>query len=293
MMGGSLGNSLSPLFAALAILLAERLHSTGAAWASDLKTWQIAFFLVGAPGLIVALVFWLVVAEPARRQRIAAPAQGFPLAPLWQTLKAQRGAYGTLICAAVLNVTCIYASIGWMPTLFVRVHHWSPVKIGTTFSLINIPFALSGALAAGWTMSWLVRRGRRDAPLVMVLGHASALLLCGTAACLSPWPGLTLALNAVTAMTSTWSYAAALSGLTQITPNELRGQIAAIYTLCTGLFSMTVGSFVVGLLSDVAFRGPTGIAPSLASVFAVCAIGSICVALVGRRAYRRAEAGIH
>ncbi len=289
MMGGSLGNSLSPLFAAMAILLADHLHRTGAAWAVDMKTWQIAFFLVGAPGLVVALVFWLVVAEPVRRQRMAASAQGFPLAPLWAALTAQRGAYATLISAAVLNVTCIYASIGWMPTLFVRVHQWSPVKIGAAFSLVNIPVALCGALVAGWAMSWLARRGRRDAPLTMVLGHACAILLCGTVACLSPWPTLTLALNAVTALTSTWSYAAAMTGLNQITPNELRGQIAAIFTLCTGLFSMTVGSFAVGFLSDVVFRGPGGVAPSLACVFAVCAVGSIAVLLAGRHSYRRAE----
>jgi MFS family permease len=289
MLGGSLGTGMASLAAALAIILADHLHATGVPWAVHLKTWQITFFLIGAPGLAVSLLFVLTVREPERRgARVAIG--GFPLKPLWEAMKFNRKAYAALMGGAVLNVTCIYAGIGWMPTLFMRVHHWSPAKVGSIFGFIGLPVGMTGALVVGWTMAWLGSRGRRDAPILMAMGHSLTTLCLGTMACLAPRPEITLALNGMTAITSTWSYAAAMTGLNQITPNELRGQIAALYTLFTGLVSMTVGSFLVGFLSDTVYHGPTAVAGSLATVYAVCAGLALIVLVSGRKAYGRAEA---
>ena len=288
MLGSSLGTGMASGFTALAIVTADWLHATGVVWAAPLKTWQITFLLIGAPGLLVALLFLLTVREPARRgARVVG--EGISLRPLLQVLGASRGAYIALIGGAVLNVTCIYASIGWMPTLFMRVHHWSPAKVGSVFAAIGLPVGMSGALIAGWTMSWLTSRGRRDAPILMTMGHSLMTLSFGTAAVLAPRPEVTLVLNAMTSITSTWSYAAAMTGLNQITPNEMRGQVAALYTLFTGLISMTLGSYLVGFLNDHAFHGPAGVQPSLAAVYAGCTGLALVIMLLGRGAYQRAE----
>lgn len=288
MTGASLGTGLASAFAALAITVADRLHANGVAWAAPLKTWQITFFLIGAPGILIALLFMLTVREPARRgARVAAT--GKSLKPLLKTLRASRGAYVALMGGAVLNVTCIYASIGWMPALFMRVHHWKPAKVGSVFAAIGLPIGITGALLVGWTMSWLTSRGRKDAPILMAMGHSATTLFLGTAAVLAPRPEITLTLNAMTAITSNWSYAAAMTGLSQITPNELRGQISALYTLFTGLISMTLGSFLVGYLNDTAFHGPTGVQPSLATVYVGCTTLALIVMLFGRKSYQAAE----
>ena len=89
---------------------------------------------------------------------------------------------------------------------------------------------------------------------------------------------------------TTWSYAGALTGINQITPNEMRGQIVAIYTLLVGLVSVGLGSFVVGFLSDRVYGGHLAIAPSLATVYALCgAIGAILL-MLGRPHFRLAAA---
>jgi len=288
MLGGSAGLALSPLFAAAAIWVADMLRVGGAPWAASLAVWQVAFILVGAPGLLIALVMAVTVREPARRGPVVV-AGGFSLRPIWQALRARPAAYLALGGGAVLNVTCIYAQIGWMPALFMRVFHWGPIQIGPAFSAVSLLFGMSGALAAGWTMAWLTRRGRRDAPILISMGHSLATLVFGVAACLSPRPEIALGLNGLAAIASTWSYAAAMTGLNQITPNQLRGQIMAIYTLGTGLISMTVGTLFVGLLADNVFRAPTGVAASLASVYAAFSILALIVLAAGRRAYEAAE----
>ncbi|HEY7901052.1 MAG TPA: hypothetical protein VIC25_07700, partial [Caulobacteraceae bacterium] len=163
------------------------------------------------------------------------------------------------------------------------------IQIGPAFSAVSLLFGMSGALVAGWTMTWMAKRGRRDGPILISMIHSLTTLVFGVAACLSPRPEITLGLNGLAAIASTWSYAAAMTGLNQITPNQLRGQIMAIYTLGTGLISMTAGTLFVGLLADNVFRAPGGVAPSLASVYAACSIAALIVLAAGRRAYATAE----
>ncbi len=294
MLGSSLGTGMASLFAAGAIVLSDHLHNTGVPWAAHYKTWQITFFMIGAPGLLVSLLFFLTVREPTRRGlRLAADgsalASAISLKPLWAVMKANRRAYLALLGGAVLNVTAIYAQIGWMPALFMRVHHWTPAKVGAVNGLVGVPVAMCGALFAGWTMSYLMRKGRHDAPIIMTIGDSLVRLTIGVAACLAPRPEITVALNVIAGVTSTWSYASAMTGLNAITPNELRGQMTAIYTLCTGLISMTLGSFIVGSLSDHVFDGATGVAGSLATTYAGCSLLALLVLIPGRKFYAAAE----
>jgi MFS family permease len=294
MVGSSLGNAMALLFASGAIVLSDRLHAQGAPWAAHLAAWQITFFMIGAPGLFVALLVGLTVREPARKGAgsgsDAASGEPGSLRPLWAVMKTNRRAYIALMGGAVLNVTSIYAQIGWMPTLIMRVHHWSAAKVGAFQGGIGFPVAMCGAVFAGWTMSWLTKRGRRDAPILMTMADAVMRLTVGAAACLAPRPEITLTLNAICGVTATWSYAAAMTGLNQITPNEMRGQVTALYTLLTGLVSMTLGSFVVGFLSDHVYRGTGGIAGSLATAYIGCSILALAIMIPGRKDYAAAEA---
>ena len=110
----------------------------------------------------------------------------------------------------------------------------------------------------------------------------------GTAKCFAPTPELALVGHVFTSLFATWAVTAALTALNQVTPNQLRGQVVAVYTLLTGLVGIAVGSGAVGFLSDTVFNYPTGIAPSLALVcFTGGAVG-IAILAYGRIGYETA-----
>jgi MFS family permease len=107
----------------------------------------------------------------------------------------------------------------------------------------------------------------------------------GTIKSLTPDTTIALGAHVVTSLFAIWAVTAALAGLNQITPNQFRGQITAIYTLFTGLVGVTIGPLMVGLLSDHVFPGPKGLQPSLATMYAVGGIGGVLLLLAARKSY--------
>jgi hypothetical protein len=70
-----------------------------------------------------------------------------------------------------------------------------------------------------------------------------------------------------------------------VTPNQLRGQVVAVYTVLFGFAGVAIGSVAVGLLNDYVFTDVGGVAPSLALVCAVCGLTGIALLWYGRPAY--------
>lgn len=285
MLGSSLGTGMSYVMAGAAIHTAALLAG-GSSWFAQLPVWQLTFLMIGAPGLLVSIIFLLTVKEPVRRGKIAAPVAGkAQLGPLLKALRANRAAYVALLVGPVINVTAVYANLGWQPSLFIRVHEWTAPQVAVAMASIALPIGMSGALIAGWTLAFLIKRGRKDAPILMTMGQSISLIVFSASAALAPTPQIALMFMAFGAVASTWSFTSALTGLNQITPNELRGQVTAVYTLGTGLVSMTAGTFLVGFLNDNVFPGPKQIGSSLATVYASCGFLGAIVLLSGRKAF--------
>ncbi len=288
LLGGTIGTTAGYLIGSLAIMVSGSVRALAPTLLANTHDWQITFFIAGAPGVLVALLFLLSVREPARHEK-AGVAQPFSLRPVLAHVRANGRAFFTLLAGTVLNVTCIYAQISWLATLVIRVHGWSAAQIGTALAIIS-PVGGFSSLTVGWAMGWWLRRGRTDAPVLASLTHSIVLLVFAPITALAPSPQFGLVPYIAYNMCSNWSSAAALTGLNQISPNELRGQVSALYTLLTGLISLTLGGFTVGFLNDQVFTGNNGIAPSMAIVFASCSLMAVIVLATGRPAFRAAVA---
>ncbi len=288
LLGGTFGTVAGYVLGTIAILTADWVRGVFPGLLDTLHNWQVTFFLAGAPGIIVAALVWLTVREPARREKATAT-DALQFAPLFKHLKLNARAYFALLMGTVLNVTGIYAQIAWGATLVIRVHGWKAADVGTAFAVIAIVGAASSVIV-GWFISALVKRGYTDAPMLAALMHSFSMMIFGPLACLAPTPLWGLVPYIAFNIFANWSSASALMGLSQITPNEMRGQATALYTLLTGLVSLTVGSYSVGFLTDHVFTSPTGIAPGLAVVFGAVGLLGVVVLAWGRSAFRASVA---
>jgi MFS family permease len=134
----------------------------------------------------------------------------------------------------------------------------------------------------------MAKRGRTDGPILVMMTQCAVWAVFGTAKCFAPTPELALTGHVVTSLFATWALTSTLTALNQVTPNQLRGQVVAVYTFFMGLVGIGVGAVVVGFLSDTVFPGATGIAPSLAIVSALGGTAGIAVLWYGRRDYQGA-----
>lgn len=287
MMGGSVGIGIAYLFGAVAISFAGDLRAAYPALLGNFFEWQIVFLIVGAPGLLLAILMAVTIREPERRGTIQV-SQKVSLVPLWREIRTNRVALLAIMFGAIMNVMIVNAMLSWFPTLLIRVHGWEAAKIATYLALVGVPVGLVSALTAGWILSAMAKRGRTDGPILVMMTQCAVWAVFGTAKCFAPTPELALAGHVMTSLFATWAVTSALTALNQVTPNQLRGQVVAVYTMFMGLVGIGVGAVVVGVLSDVVFPDPTGIAPSLAIVSATGGVAGIAVLWYGRRDYQGA-----
>lgn len=285
LLGGTLGTTAGNVLGGNATAIAEMTRAIAPASIDALANWQLVFIAVGLPGAVVAAIFQLTVREPARRE--VSKQEKWSLKPVVEQVRLNAFAYTAIMVSAILNVACIYAQISWVPTFVMRVYQWTPEDVGWFLGAAGIVGATS-SITVGWFMSWLIAKGRDDAPLIAIALHGITCMVFGTIACLSPVASVMVVAMFCKAICSNWSTSALLMGLSQITPNEQRGQLVAFYTLINGLIALSAGAYIIGLLTDTVFTEPTGIRYSLTIVFACGGAGAALLVWAGRPAFRAA-----
>ena len=108
--------------------------------------WRTAFFVVGIPGLVFSILFYLTVKEPRRGATDAAnqPLQTYTLRFVLKTLYSTK-TFMWLAVASALNVFCIYGLLNWAPSFLQRLHGLKSAQAGTYLGLI---YGIGGAIGS-------------------------------------------------------------------------------------------------------------------------------------------------
>lgn len=247
----------------------------------SIRSWQLVFLIVGAPGLIVATLA-LTLKEPDR-----GPGGGqAAVSEVWHYTMRHRRTLATLAFGFACSSAVNYGIATWLATFFVRTHGWTAGEAGALQGLLTMTLGPAGALGGGWFSDRLVARGHVDGPLlVAILAAAGMLVTAGTYPLVaSPRvaAGLLVAVNVFAAM----PWGAANAAVAEALPPRLRGQGTALYLLVVNLFAGVVGPTSVAVLTDRVFASPSGLRYSLAlcAVFGMTAV--IAILASGRSAYR-------
>jgi MFS family permease len=211
--------------------------------------WQLTFFAVGLPGLLVALAF-LFMREPLRQTALANDPDlaGNGMRDMLGYVGARWTTYASFV-ALICVMTIVAYSQGFMPAAFERTWGWKPQVYAAYNGIALILIGPATVYAMGALSDYLTKRGVRDAPLRIIF--AASLVLVPTAALpmllANPWPAFfllcvnTAAVAAVTAV--------GVTALLNITPAPIRAQVIALYYMAISLTGLLLGPTTVGLLS--------------------------------------------
>ena len=284
--GVALGAGLAFAFGAQAVTLVGHLPDT-LPLVGTLRDWQLAFVIVGLPGLLVALLVLLIVHDPrpAAARDAAAPAMFAGLPTLW---RANRRLILLYLAAISALTGSGYASLTWLPAHFIRNFGWTPQQAGLTLGVMLMVAGVAGALAAGATGSFLARRGVIDAPLRVIL--AAALLHAPFTACVTlvGSDNLAVLLMAPATFLSSAFVALGPAAVQAATPVALRGRVAAIVLMVTSLAGMVAGPVGVGALTSFVFADDKAVGLGLAIVAGLLSLVGGLLLMAALAPYRAA-----
>lgn len=212
--------------------------------------WRWAFLIIGAPGLLVALLAWLTVREPVRgryeraEQKPSSSAFG-DIRALWG-----RKTYRQLLLAVAIGNFAANGLGQWTPAFFVRVHGLSLAEMGFWLGAASGIGGVLGMVGGGALSIRLVSRDRRWEVWfpALTIGLAMPLYLVTF---LTPVTSLALIAKFLSAFVAALGYGVGLSAVQSVTPPNMRAMAIALVMFAAALIGMGLGPLAVGFLSDL------------------------------------------
>lgn len=262
--GAFFGAGLSFLVGGLVIQAVAKAGPISLPLLGDVKAWQLVFFAVGLPGILVALLM-LTVQEPVRRGRLAV-AGGIPLGDVLRYTRQRWRVFVLHFIGFALLAVPITTIITWAFVYFTRVLAFTPPQAALRLGGMLLVLSPLGVYTGGWLADFLQRRGYRDATLRVALIAASGLLPLSAVSALVTDRDLVIALFGPLIFFASLSMALAPAALQVVTPNQMRGQVSAVWMLVLNLVTAGVGPSAVGAITDYVFGDPLAVGKSIALV---------------------------
>lgn len=271
-MGVSLGAGIANLVGAWAIGIATAMPAVMLPFVGELRPWQLVFLMVGLPGVVIAALMF-TVREPARRDRLAiATADGrrteeISFRDTLRFLRARAGMYTTHFLGMSVVTIIGYAYFFWVPTMFVRTWGWSIPEAGYAYGLVVLIAGPIGVNLGGWIADSLYQRGYKDGQMRTCLISAVLVLVpASVIGPLMPTPALAILGLIPSTMAAAVVTATGAAALMMVTPNQLRGQVTAMYYFVINALGLTLGPTAVALVTDYGFADPAALRYSIAVV---------------------------
>jgi MFS family permease len=281
----SLGAGIGSLISAFVIPWAKGGGRIDAGMLGSLAPWQVTFFMVGLPGLLVAIAFFLM-REPERRLAVAHDAnlKGNGFLDAMGYVGRHWATYLTFVLP-VCVMTIIAYSQQFMAPAFERTWGWPAEKYAyiNAFALILIGPAtviLLGALSDRWSQS-----GTKDAPFRLLIIGFFIMIPSAILPFFMPTPEMAYAILCINTVGIGMVSAVNVTSLLLITPAPIRGQVVALFYVTISMAGLFLGPTTVGILSTDVF-GESELRLALASVPALYGLIPALLIPTALRLYR-------
>ncbi|MGP3770050.1 spinster family MFS transporter [Streptomyces sp. SDT5-1] len=292
-LGSFIGGSAAFVIGGYVIGLLKDVDRVSLPLVGDVRAWQLTFFVIGLPGLLVALVFLLTVRDPARRGLARDASGAVRKVALRDVFAFLRGHARTFFCHYV-GFSC-YAMVllglmAWAPAFYLRAFDLTPTEVGYVLGGVVLLANGSGVLFGGWLVDRLTAAGHPDGAMrAGVVGAVGMLVPVVAFPHVRPlW--LSLALLAVTMFFASFPMPASTAAMQVLSPNQMRAQVSAVFLLISNLAAVGLGTTLVALVTDELLGSAQRVGTSLSLVYGVAAVASILLLWRGCAHFRRSLA---
>ncbi len=236
---------------ALGIPIGSILGLLAGGWIAEFYGWRAAFFIVGLPGILLAVAFKLTVREPLRGLSDGTSGAATEQPPLRETLPVLLK-NRTIMHMAMGGAMTSFVGYGlgqWLPAFFIRVHEMGIAETATYFGLVLGVASAIGTLLGGNIADRLARRDKRMYAWVPAAGVLAAFPFY-VFALMNDSPYLAIAVLVVPSLLNSLWLGPAFGTIQNIAPTRMRALASAVVLFILNIIGLGLGPFLVGVLSD-------------------------------------------
>jgi MFS family permease len=249
----------------------------------EVRAWQFVFIVTGAPGLLLPFLLFTVREPPRRGLMKTADNKVLDRVPLIEVIRfmAKNGHFYRPHFLAMAMMACLGYAVGaWLPTVMARTYGIQPGLVGQVLGISTMTMNTVGVFVAGRICDRLTTKGHTDAPIWVCFGTAVAVVITSALPAFMPTATLGLAMMCIAGFPFHGYVAMGPMAVNQVTPNQMRAQVSAVYLFTVNLIGLGLGPYLVPMISDYILRDPMQIRWGLLIV--VVTSGLIATALLWR-----------
>ncbi|MCW1402519.1 MFS transporter [Novosphingobium sp.] len=214
-------------------------------WIAQTHGWRMAFLVMGGPGVLLALLLWLTIREPARRHADAAAP---PLREVLRLVGRSPSFVGFTVGSGMVALVGFGLNLFLIP-LLIRRFGFDLKSAALTFALTFSMATALGGVVGGVLADRLAAHHHRRYGLLPIASSALALPLYLAAIYQDDWRIMAALLFAATF--SLYAFLPTIMTVTQrLVEPRMRATAAAIHAFGQTVFGLGLGSAFLGWMSD-------------------------------------------
>ena len=223
---------------------------------AEISGWRMAFFIVGVPGIVLALALPVLIKEPLRGRFDKGVSTEKPTLATTLSLLHQQRAFWWIAGGCAFTAFISYGNGNFFPSYLMRSHNMSISEVGFALAAVSGVAGAIGTFGGGVLADFLGKRDKRWYVWVPILGNVIALPFMAYAIFSDRTEWILYVLFPANILNSLYLGPSIALCHTLVTP-RMRAMTSAILFFVINMIGLGAGPLVVGLLSD-AFAASLG-----------------------------------
>ena len=243
------GTAFSLILGGVVIAALSKVHVV-LPWLGEMRTWQLVFFAIGLPGLLIAALT-MTITEPARRGVTRQRATGWrSFLEVFPFLARNGRFYGCMFISVFITGVITSGTLNFRAAFFQRTYHWPAQEYGVVNGFASLIASPLGLIAGTWLCERWNRR-HNDGNMRVALFAYTVSIPFNVAGPLMPQGGLSVLCGAVGAGLALMAAPPVVAAMQSITPSNIRAQVNSLYLLLFSGITGIIGPWFIGWLTDL------------------------------------------